>query len=765
MKISSFESAPTYFLAICFALTTAALCCPANTVADDDQPKRALDHKDYDQWNTLSGQSVSSDGKWVKYMISSGKADSDSTLVVRSLSSNKQFTIVRGSRSTFSFDGKYVVYQISPDPKLIKKLRKEKAKPEQMPSSKMEVLELKTGEHFTINRVKSFSMPRENGRWIAYLLEKPFDVNTVKQATSDVKETYEVTPAGLRLAKKPLKLKKRESLNPQEAEKKAAEKKKEEAKSKEKQTSAEKGTGDDGKKADKDKNKKATGTFLVLRDLDSGLERKFPDAASYTFSKNGATLVFASSVGYEAKKKPKAKKPKAKKDDGKKDGKDTEAADIDPVDGVYIFDLEDQELTQIAEGTGSYRGFAFNETGSQLAFVTTKDDYDSETSAWSLYHWKSGKKSATKIADESHESVPSSWWISSNATLRFSEDDRRLYFATAPLPEAVAKERSDAAKKAADKEVADEDDDEDKAKLDLWHWQDPLLQPQQLLQAASERRRDYRALYDLKSKKIFQLATREMPTVVVDHRSETDIAVGATNLPYRKSLSWDVQGFQDTYLVNLKTGKRELLLEKSRVNPRLSPEGKFVTWWDAEELKWFAMSTAKKSTGDETQREPVEISSGIGHALQNELHDTPSLPRPYGSAGWLKDDSAFLIYDKFDIWKLDPTGKADPVCLTEGVGRERSIQFRYQQLDREQRAIDLEQPMMLTAFNRETKAAGFFVRAAATKAKDSKNSSGSKFWQQRIGRRKRRRRRRQFFETVDHAGRAIWPTYESQKFG
>ena len=85
-----------------------------------------------------------------------------------------------------------------------------------------------------------------------------------------------------------------------------------------------------------------------------------------------------------------------------------------------------------------------------------------------------------------------------------------------------------------------------------------------------------------------------------------------------------------------------------------------------------------------------------------------------------------MIYDKFDIWKLDPTGKADPVCLTEGVGRERSIQFRYQQLDREQRAIDLEQPMMLTAFNRETKAAGFFVRAAATKAKDSKNSSGSK---------------------------------------
>ncbi len=238
-----------------------------------------------------------------------------------------------------------------------------------------------------------------------------------------------------------------------------------------------------------------------------------------------------------------------------------------------------------------------------------------------------------------------------------------------------------------------------------------------------ERRRDYRAVYDLRSRKITQLATREIPTIVIDHRSKSDLAVASTNLPYRKSLSWDVQGFQDSYLVNLKTGQREKVLENSRANPRMSPEGKYMTWWDAEQQKWFAMPTAPlksgKSSSETAEREPIEISQGIEFPLQDELHDTPSLPRAYGSAGWLKDDRAFLIYDRYDIWQLDPSGKEEPVCLTEGQGRQASIRFRYRQLDREQRAIDPAEPMMLTAFNETTKASGFYRLSTVDSESDS----------------------------------------------
>jgi hypothetical protein len=35
----------------------------------------------------------------------------------------------------------------------------------------------------------------------------------------------------------------------------------------------------------------------------------------------------------------------------------------------------------------------------------------------------------------------------------------------------------------------------------------------------------------------------------------------------------------------------------------------------------------------------------------------------------MKDDSAVLIYDQYDIWKVDPEGKKPPVNLTNGYGR------------------------------------------------------------------------------------------------
>ncbi len=103
-------------------------------VADDGPIKRPLDHSDYDRWNTISGQTLSPDGDWVLYSIISGKVDGDTTVIVRNISSGKQFSILRGKGPQFSFDNRFAIYRIDPDPEIVKKLKKEKAKPEQMPS-------------------------------------------------------------------------------------------------------------------------------------------------------------------------------------------------------------------------------------------------------------------------------------------------------------------------------------------------------------------------------------------------------------------------------------------------------------------------------------------------------------------------------------------------------------------------------------------------------------------------------------------------------
>lgn len=651
----------------------------------DLENKRPLDHVDYDRWNTITDRRISNDGKWVLYSVQDGKAEATTTLKIRRNGSTTEYSIPRAGGAKFTFDSRYIVYRISPDPQQVKALKKAKAKPEQMPGPVLEVLELNSGTRFNAERVKSFLVPRENGRWLAYQLDKPIDLSSVKQQASKVVETYEVTTEGLRRPEKKPKLKKRET--PQE---KPAQPKIEAKKTSGAPTPPQTPNKPEAEDKDKEetKKKKTAGTILVLRDLNSGVQQTYPNVTRYWFSKNGKRLAFMTSVAAENKSKKPADDAKATDDSSA------------VTDGVYVVDLEDARTYPISTGEGEYKNLVFNEDGSELAFLTNKDDYKSKTSSWSLYHWKSRQKTATKIADESSAGIPDQWWVSPVATGLFSEDGKRLYFDTAPVPESVLKERKEAAAKAAGKKVAEEDDTP-KAKLDVWHWQDPMLQPQQLLQAEVERRRSYRAVFNLRSKKIVQLATREIPNIRIDARSPSNVALASSNMPYRKMLSWDVPGFQDAYLINLDTGKSETLIQKSKANGSLSPEGKYVTWFDSETRKWYAVSTG-------TNREPVEISQGIPYPLQNELHDTPSLPRAYGSAGWLKDDAAFLVYDRFDIWQLDPTGQTPPVCLTENQGRENKIRFRALRLDPEARAIDAENPIFLSAFNETTKASGFY---------------------------------------------------------
>jgi len=57
---------------------------------------------------------------------------------------------------------------------------------------------------------------------------------------------------------------------------------------------------------------------------------------------------------------------------------------------------------------------------------------------------------------------------------------------------------------------------------------------------------------------------------------------------------------------------------------------------------------------------------------------------------------------------VDPAGRRPPRNLTEGVGRERDLRFRYVQLDDEQESIPVDEPMLLSAFDRTTKAFGYY---------------------------------------------------------
>ncbi|MCH8828874.1 MAG: S9 family peptidase, partial [Planctomycetes bacterium] len=129
-------------------------------------------------------------------------------------------------------------------------------------------------------------------------------------------------------------------------------------------------------------------------------------------------------------------------------------------------------------------------------------------------------------------------------------------------------------------------------------------------------------------------------------------------------------------------------------------DAKYVTWWDYKEQNWFSRSI---KTG-----KVVNLSANIPYPMFNELHDTPSPARSNGSAGWTEGDAAMLLYDKHDIWAVDPSGFWPPRCITEGYGREHDLRFRITRLDREQDAYDPDEPLLLSTFHLHTKASGVY---------------------------------------------------------
>ena len=416
-------------------------------------------------------------------------------------------------------------------------------------------------------------------------------------------------------------------------------------------------TKKENKKDDKKKKrKKAEGTTLVLRNLQTSAETRYANVVSYAFIENGAWLIFAAA------------------------SKDSTA------DGLYAIRTSTGDSTALLTGPGDYKKITYDEGNDHLAFIANRDSFKADQQEYALYYWRIGSRDGAKeLARSKTTGIPSNWWISEHADLSFSQNGKLLFFGTAPIP-------------APEKE--DDTPDDEKVAVDIWNWQDPYLQPMQLKDAKKERERSYRSVIHLNNGKIIQLATETIPDIRLGSEGNADFAIGISNMPYRQLISWDSPGYYDSYLIDTKTGQTTRLLTRAQATPRFSPESNYVYWWDRSQRAWFVQNVKNQIR--------VNVSKNIPHPIHNELHDWAYEPSAHGTGGWTTDDNQFLVYDHYDIWLTDPNGRKSPVNLTEGVGRDTETRFRYVRLDPEERARDPKSDLLLSAFNLNTKASGYY---------------------------------------------------------
>jgi dipeptidyl aminopeptidase/acylaminoacyl peptidase len=333
---------------------------------------------------------------------------------------------------------------------------------------------------------------------------------------------------------------------------------------------------------------------------------------------------------------------------------------------------------------GEMKNLAVDRQGDQLVWMFSSDT--AKAKAYNLYLYQRRRDRLNEVVSSSTSGMPEGHGPSEHGSPRFSHNGERLFFGTAPLP----------VEEPEDTLLAEE-----KYRLDIWHWEDPMLQSQQLVMLNQLRRRNFQAVYHIRQGTMVQLADEDMPAVSLDPEFNAARAMGQATAPYMIERQWTGGNPRDIYAVDLAGGQRRLVATRAEANASISPGGNFIIWYDTGTLSWKVYSMQQEIT--------VDVSAGIPYPVYNEDNDLPMFARPHGLAGWTSGDEAVLIYDRFDVWKVDPRGRRPAENLTGGYGRQSQVRLRIQELDDREHYIRLDGKTMLSAFNEQTKQSGFYL--------------------------------------------------------
>ncbi len=409
------------------------------------------------------------------------------------------------------------------------------------------------------------------------------------------------------------------------------------------------------------------GSTLVLRNLGTGADERISDVQAFFFDDSAKVL------GYTVVSRTAGR------------------------DGAYVRNLVSGATTTLLSGTGDYKSLVLDRASSQAAFLSNRDEFGKPKAMYSLYYASLNGNGAA-ISAVTPAQLTTGVRVSDNATVAFTKNGNAISFGVAPvIPDSVPS-----------------DSLAGKAVFDLWHYKDAQLQPTQRLNAGRDRNRSHQSLWFIGQKKMVTLAVDSLPTVNIG--DDGRVVLGTSRERYNIESMWG-DGATDVYLIDGLTGAAKVVKEHISGTAQLSPEDKYVIFFDKGH--WYTYTIASGRTTDITS--PVKDVS-----FAQETADTPAIAGSWGVAGWTRGDRSVLLYDRYDVWEVDPTASRAATNVTDSLGRRNNTVLRLVSFSAGRggrggsgvggfggatdtaNVYDANGPLFLRALNEETKAAGFY---------------------------------------------------------
>ena len=348
---------------------------------------------------------------------------------------------------------------------------------------------------------------------------------------------------------------------------------------------------------------------------------------------------------------------------------------------ILTYDLTVRKIKKIASFRGDACKISLSSDGTMLAYLGSNDTTENKNYSLYIYDLKNDKQ--VKVINNLTYDIPENMTVSKNGKIYFNKDLTYLFFG-------VSKH-----KKSNNKDTIPDDE---KVKLNLWSWTDTLLVSEQLANLDKDEKFTYLTVYNIKKDKIILLQKNRYSTFKVDKKLNNRYILEKDPTPYLRQQSWDYPWWADYYLIDLSDGTETKIAEKVAIG-YLSPDSKYFVYYDHKDSAWYSYIKSKNKT--------INLTSNIDLPFYQEDSDIPSPAPPYGFGGFATKSKLCFIYDKYDIWAFDPSGKEKPFNLTTGYGRKNKIVFRIIDLNKENNFVNQED-ILLKAFNKKNKYSGFY---------------------------------------------------------
>nr|WP_275658984.1 prolyl oligopeptidase family serine peptidase [Shewanella sp. Isolate11] len=475
------------------------------------------------------------------------------------------------------------------------------------------------------------------------------------------------------------------------------------------------------------KERKKLKSAMVLVDTQSGKETRYERVKQFAFNDSGTYLA----VWYE-EAEPSADDKGGKSEQAKSDEKPTKIDDYDKGRSIELVELGSGKSVKLENITayhfdksGRYALLAQNDIAAKQHHVVLVDlqsatqtviqgyvdqqigalalSKDGKYAAYTygadnvdpygrpyqlaLFNIESGKlKTAPKAKD---------WTLNRYSELNFSDDSQRLFFGRVP----EVSQQLEVPKVTKEADLFDESIITGQRGLNVWHGDDPRIKPNEINQYKKELKRTYLAVLHLNSNQVVQLADQQVPDV--DVQQQKRFVLASSDVPYLKMITW--AGFyRDYYVIDINTGRRVQFLTQQPANevPKLSPDERLVAYYQRGDIYLYQV----------TQDNRVKLTKDFKTPFADEDHDYPSVAPSYGFGPWLADSSAFIAYDKYDIWQFNAESHA-AFRITAADGRKNQIQYRVTALVNkadEAATLKSDEALLLHGYNELTKADGFY---------------------------------------------------------